>query len=135
MIFNATQHDPSPSQVGVGPASPAISKLITFDEIPTRLEMIERAEGVVKELKAQGATHDSQVMIGGAPYFQSTLELVLLQNGLKPLYAFSKRVSTDAVQPDGSIKKVAIFVHEGWIPSTLTGTEHDPYAHEPAWEL
>ena len=30
------------------------------------------------------------------------------------LYAFSKRESVDLPQPDGSIRKVAVFRHEGW---------------------
>jgi len=30
-------------------------------------------------------------------------------------YAFSKRISQDIEQADGTIKKVAIFKHEGWV--------------------
>ncbi len=41
----------------------------------------------------------------------STLEDVLKT----VLYSFTKKESTEAVQPDGSVKKVAIFRHVGWV--------------------
>lgn len=31
------------------------------------------------------------------------------------LFSFSKRVSEDIPQADGTVKKVAIFKHEGWV--------------------
>jgi len=43
------------------------------------------------------------------------LENALLAKGVKPLYAFSLRVSEDQVQPDGSTKKVGVFRHAGWV--------------------
>ena len=49
-------------------------------------------------------------MIGGAPFLMSSLVTALRQQGLAPLYAFSKRVSQDG--PDG--KKFSLFKHAGW---------------------
>jgi len=35
--------------------------------------------------------------------------------GLKPVFAFSKRESVDQPQPDGSVRKVAVFRHIGFV--------------------
>lgn len=54
-------------------------------------------------------------MIGGPPFLMSTLESSLSVVGVTPCYAFSKRVSVDETQPDGSVKKTAVFKHEDFI--------------------
>ena len=55
------------------------------------------------------------VMIGGAPWFMSSLELALIKEGFTPIYAFSERVSVDVPQEDGSVKKTNEFKHVGFI--------------------
>lgn len=63
------------------------------------------------------------VQPGGSPAFQCTLGKVLesMSDGYYDVavpavaYAFSKRVSEDIPQPDGSVKKVSTFIHEGWV--------------------
>ena len=57
---------------------------------------------------------------GGSPAFQYTLGWVSQGCAWAPevIYSFSKRVSEDSLQPDGSVKKVSTFIHEGWITST-----------------
>ena len=54
-------------------------------------------------------------MIGGAPFFMGPLERALRENGITPLYAFSKREAADIKQADGSIKKTQIFRHVGFV--------------------
>ena len=56
-----------------------------------------------------------KVMIGGAPWFMSSLEKELEAKGFKPVYAFSERVSVEQKQEDGSVKKINIFRHAGFI--------------------
>ena len=48
----------------------------------------------------------------GDPKFQYLVGMI---DVFQPVYAFSKRISEDIEQPDGSIKKVSTFKHEGWI--------------------
>ena len=45
------------------------------------------------------------------------LERALIERGIEPLYAFSVRESTEEVQADGSVRKVAVFKHAGFIPA------------------
>jgi len=54
-------------------------------------------------------------MIGGAPYFMGALESALLEAGVEPVYAFSRRVSEEMIQPDGSVRKVGVFRHVGFV--------------------
>ena len=54
-------------------------------------------------------------MIGGAPFLMGALESALLDYGITPVYAFSKRESVEEVQKDGSVKKINIFRHAGFI--------------------
>jgi hypothetical protein len=56
----------------------------------------------------------------GSPAFQFQLGIEnqkekSASKKVKIQYAFSKRVSRDIPQPDGSIRKIAIFTHEGWV--------------------
>ena len=113
-IFNLTQHAGSADQEGLVEPSAEQKKriivLISFEEVPSSEEMEARAHEL-----ARIASGYSAAMIGGAPYFQAPLERALLKVGVKPLYAFSKRESVDEQMPDGSIRKVAVFRHAGWV--------------------
>jgi hypothetical protein len=124
IIINATQHVANEEQHAVGvwdlPESTrkSLSQMITFEDIPSLKEIEERAEKVVALLRvAQGGRFlpKQQVMIGGAPYFMAPLERALRNSGACPIYAFSKRESVDEPQKDGSIKKVAVFRHSGFV--------------------
>jgi hypothetical protein len=37
------------------------------------------------------------------------------ERGITALYSFSTRESVDQPQPDGSVRKVAVFRHTGWV--------------------
>lgn len=122
IIFNATQHNPTPEQVsdGVMNANAEIQQLITFTTAPTAAEMKEKAKAVAKiaaaALNKTGVpSHERAVMIGGAPYFMSYLEKALFKQGLTPIYAFSERVCVEKKTEDGSVEKTFVFKHAGWI--------------------
>ena len=55
-------------------------------------------------------------MIGGALWLMKPL-IEELEGIGQPLFAFTKRVVEEIPQPDGNIKKVAIFKHEGFVPA------------------
>ena len=119
-ILNLTQHAATPEQVAAGVVEPnnadkaAIKTALTFNALPSDGEMHGRAAAIVAIAKRGGAT---QVMVGGAPFFLPWLESALLGEGIVPLHAFSRRVSVETVQPDGSTRKESVFRHEGFIPS------------------
>jgi hypothetical protein len=115
-ILNLTQHAASQAQLNNGVIEPIdkeqVQKLITFDTIPTGSEMRFRAKILAQIAKESGA---SAAMIGGAPYFMSTLEDALMNVNIEPVYAFSVRESQEVVQPDGTIQKVSVFKHAGFV--------------------
>ncbi len=55
------------------------------------------------------------VMLGGAPWLMPALEKAAHLMGLSVCYAFSKRVSEEQHQPDGTVRKVNTFKHQGFI--------------------
>jgi len=123
-IYNLTQHPATPEQKAQGVIDlPEVDRrmlghLLTFEEIPNQEEMADRAKAIV-DLLAGVAPGGHTVMIGGAPFFMSTLEGVLTQAGHIPVYAFSKRVSIEAQNPDGSVTKTNKFIHEGFVKPSI----------------
>lgn len=130
MILNLTQHAASVDQIAAGvldlPADEraAVSALLTFEDCPDTLDIGNRAAALA-ELAAMsaawaphdGAPADAEVMIGGAPWLMAPLEAELRALHMQPVYAFSRRESVDAIQPDGSVRKTAVFRHAGWVPA------------------
>lgn len=121
-ILNLTQHLATPEQnkVGVCDCSEEnrkeLGRLLTFNEIPSHKEMQKRAESiadiVVREQAAlEEGTYDS-VMLGGAPFFMSSLEEQLA--AFNPVYAFSHRVSVETLV-DGVVMKQNEFRHLGFV--------------------
>jgi hypothetical protein len=141
MIINLTQHAATDAQKEQGVVDlPGLSvvngkpvttpgsvharlvELLTFDAIPTAEEMRARAADIAELACHNGLGDDdgedpppAEAMIGGAPYFQSALEQALLDRGVEPVYAFSTRQSMDTVQKDGTVKKVQVFEHVGFV--------------------
>lgn len=119
-IINMTQHDPTPEQIEAGVVDlpkeirEKVKELLSFDEIPTPVEMMRNANSLAKI--AATYTEDGQryVMIGGAPWFMSTLEDALRRWGVQPIYAFSRRESVEK-HVDGEVIKTSIFKHLGFI--------------------
>lgn len=115
-IINLTQHAASAEQIEAGVVEPAdkraVSALLTFDSCPNRDEIARRA-GELAAMAASGGF--PAAMIGGAPYLMGPLESALRGAGVTPLYSFSTRESVEQTQPDGSVRKVAVFRHTGWV--------------------
>lgn len=120
MIINLTQHDATIDQINDGvmdlPETDKVKvrQLITFDKIPTKIEMEFRAKKIA-EIVLKHSQFNHQAMIGGAPYFMPVLDNVLKQYGITPLYAFSERVSEEVQDADGNVKKVMVFKHIGFV--------------------
>jgi len=129
-ILNLTQHVATPEQIEAGVFEPSaedkkeIQKLLTFEEIKETdpWSRFQRAEKIAKiAIKYFPESYNPEeddrgrAMIGGAPYFMSKLERVLSEFDISPMYAFSKRESVDQPQPDGSVRKVQVFRHAGFV--------------------
>ena len=119
-VLNLTQHEATPDQLAAGvyePPSPAkeiICRLLTFDNLPTLSDIVNRAAELA-EIAAALSFWGQMVMIGGAPWLMGHLERWLRDRGLTPVYAFSKRVVKEEVLPNGEVRKTSSFVHEGFI--------------------
>lgn len=113
-IINLTQHQPTPEQVqaGVSPVVDEVKALLNFSELPSFADLYERANKIAQIAKESGTTH---AMIGGAPFFMRYLEDALLAVNILPVYAFSKRVSIEAINEDNSISKTSVFKHIGFV--------------------
>lgn len=132
MIINLTQHAASPEQRAAGvqdlpaEARECVIRLLTVDGLPSRDEIASRCADIA-HLAASLASPDDRddgtsgfataAMIGGAPWMMRALEDALLDQGIEPIYAFSARESVDQPQPDGSVRKVAMFRHAGFVPA------------------
>lgn len=120
MILNLTQHAATQEQVSAGVVDmpeelrAKLATALTFDNAPTRKQLYLRGRYVLN-LVAQTRFEGRRAMIGGAPFFMSTLERVLLEAGITPVYAFSKRESVEEVKADGSVVKINVFQHVGFV--------------------
>lgn len=124
MILNLTQHAATPEQIAAGVVDLTgedlleLKRALTFDTLPHVLTLYLRAQAVAEIAVKNGAVGCGKVMIGGAPFFMSALEVAMLERAVSPVYAFSVRDSADQPQPDGSVRKVAVFKHGGFINPT-----------------
>lgn len=129
MIANLTQHAASPEQIAQGVVDlpdgqrRLLIESLTVDALPTAQEIADRAANIAALAVHNGIggddcdPHPMRAMIGGAPWMMGALERALRAVGVTPIYAFSVRESLDQPQPDGSVRKVAVFRHAGWIDS------------------
>lgn len=112
-IINLTQHPATLEQLTANVFEPddkaAIQKLITFDELPSFIELERRATEVAEIADATGAR---LAMIGGAPFFMEPLAKALRRVGILPVYAFSKRVSVENTETG---EKTSVFKHVGFV--------------------
>jgi hypothetical protein len=128
-ILNLTQHISTTEQKLDGVVDlpkeviETLKNLLTFNEIPSYSEMNLRALEISKLYLTERKRifNETQeickyALIGGAPFFMSALERSLYEHGITPLYSFSKRVSTEETLEDGTVKKLNIFLHTGFVP-------------------
>lgn len=117
-IINLTQHISAQEQLEEGVVDlpeaqrNKLQQLLTFDRLPQGSLIAARAADIADIAVANGATH---AMIGGAPFLMAQLEAALKAQGVQPLYAFSKRVVEEHIEPNGTVKKTAVFRHEGFV--------------------
>ena len=124
MIINLTQHAASIEQVASGvrdvPADmrDRLTAALTFGAAPSTRDILTRAASLaqiaLEAAHALGGTCDD-AMIGGAPYLMAPLERALEEVMVQALYSFSVRESVEQAQPDGSVRKIAVFRHVGWV--------------------
>ena len=127
MILNLTQHQSTADQQAAGvvdlpeAAHASLQKLLTFDNLPSGYDLYERAVAITQlaednipagEYKFH---YDVSAMIGGAPYLMSYLERELNKKLISPVYAFSRRVVEEKHNTDGTVSKVAVFKHDGFV--------------------
>lgn len=69
-------------------------------------------EAMAASLCALAAQFDNRILAGsGSPAFTAILGREAARTGVVLVFAHSERVSVDAAQPDGSIRKVSEFRH------------------------
>lgn len=128
MIINLTQHPATPEQLKAGVVDLTkenkliLISLLTVEKLPSSKEIKVRCEGIARLCVSNGISgvysndqHPEAAMIGGAPWMMATLEKELSNYGVPAVYAFSIRESVEEIQPDGTIKKVSIFKHAGFV--------------------
>lgn len=131
-ILNMTQHSATEEQLAVGVIDPPaeyrglMRALLTFDTAPDAAEIRLRAEELADIFRAlRGSLGVTRAMIGGAPFFMGALEAALggtpTAAGVIPVavYAFSRRESVEETLADGSVRKVAVFRHAGFVAGTV----------------
>lgn len=118
IIINLTQHPATAEQIAAGVVDlngemlADLKALLTFDTLPTRQEIQNRAWEIGRIASECGYR---AAMIGGAPFLMPPLEGELRDRGYEPMYAFSAREVEEQAQPDGSVRKVAVFRHLGFV--------------------
>jgi len=119
MILNLTQHAATAEQIAAGVRDVVqhhgerekLKSLLTFESLPTAEDVYERAYAIAA--LAQSYFVDV-AMIGGAPYLMGALERALNKVGIKPVYAFSERVSVEKIV-SGVVVKTNEFKHVGFV--------------------
>jgi len=120
MILNLTQHPATPEQKQAGvvdldePLASELRYMLTFYRIPSKHEVVARANGIA-EMAYAYEPRPKYAMIGGAPFLMAPLEKALLARGISPVYAFSRRETREHRLEDGTVEKVTIFRHIGFV--------------------
>lgn len=134
VIINLTQHVATEEQRENGVVEindKALKKVLVdalnFYKQPTRQDIEVTAKMIAKiadtylvyltkaGIEIDKSKREAKAMIGGAPYLMSALENYLEEAGITPVYAYSKRVSEELHLEDGSVQKVNVFKHIGFI--------------------
>lgn len=119
-MLNLTQHVATPEQVQAGvrdlpeTARVILSGLLTFKGLPTRPEL-QRAARSILSLIGGFIIDGEPAMIGGAGFFLPYLTKALDVEGIDAFHAFSERVSIEETMPDGSVRKINMFKHVGFV--------------------
>jgi hypothetical protein len=122
-ILNLTQHGATQDQLENGVVdcvrTDVLKTLLEVRELPSQEDLWMRANNLVTMVVHRETGPDlpilDGVMIGGAPYLMGVLEIALRRAGYRVFYAFSQREIVEESQPDGSVWKVAVFRHKGFV--------------------
>lgn len=125
IIINLTQHAASADQIAVGVVDldptrrRSLAALLTFDELPSVEDIEIRAISIaqIAAIEFDQNEESAAAMIGGAMWLMAPLAEELRRQGIAPMFAFSKRESAEETQPDGSVRKVNVFRHTGFVPA------------------
>lgn len=128
MILNLTNRPASQDQVeaGVidlkGKSLKKLMELLTFNKLPTKEEILERARNLAKlaaeEWYSKNKTPGT-VMIGGDLWLMAPLAYYLRLQGLKPVFAFSTVEEVEEISEDRTISVVPILRHQGFVESVI----------------
>jgi len=134
MILNLTQHPATADQriAGVvdlaGHELASLKQALTFDECPTDAEVRERAEFIAELACYNGLSGDDgdspmpdRAMLGGALWLMAPLAAELEARGINPVFAFSKRDTSEETLPSGEVRKTAVFRHAGFVTAFAGG--------------
>lgn len=142
-ILNLTQYPVTAEQKAAGvfdlpPEQRAeLTHLLTFEEIPSAEEILAACEDIATlaamhadeaersddpddpaaVFSGDGHGTATHAMIGGALWLMGPLSAALRSHLMEPVFAFSRRESVEEAQADGSVRKVGVFRHVGFVPA------------------
>lgn len=130
-IINLTQHSATAEQIAAGVVDmngeekQELNRLLTFNDRPTRediqsrcAELVHLACHSVAWAPSLQAPNQSTVMIGGAMWLMGPLSQWLHDNGMRPVFAFSRRESVEVATADG-VQKTSVFKHVGFVDAVV----------------
>lgn len=121
MILNLTQHQATSDQIAAGVVDltgenlACLKDALTFVTLPDAQEISERAEFIAAIAAVSLSGKGCIAMIGGALWLMAPLADALRARGIVPVFAFSVRDTEEQAQPDGTVRKVAVFRHAGFV--------------------
>lgn len=114
MIYNFTQHKCTREQIKDDiievPNHSYVQKLLTFESIPSKEEVYDRAKILADYAQSISA---SKVMLGGALYLMGPLTEELKKRNINVCFSFTKRESMETIDQDGNVIKTLKFRHLG----------------------
>lgn len=117
-ILNLTQHAATAEQRDAGvvdlPPDEAarLRALLTFTGLPDAAAVTARAHDIAALVAAHG---NHTAMSAGAPFLMADLCRALIEARIEPVFAFSQRRVEERPLPDGTIERVMLFRHDGFV--------------------
>lgn len=130
-ILNLTCHTATSGQIAAGVVEftsherfERLLSLLKFDTAPSELLVKSRTMAIVAlameeidfQSKGQEVGYDEwQVMLGGALWLMKPLTDGFMRSRVVPVFAFSERKSLETPLANGTVQKVVVFEHAGWV--------------------
>lgn len=115
-IFNLTKHRSSWREQKMGVLEPTwkvkrdIIGLLNFPVMPDQIILEDRAHELAGIAKLSGC---KKVLIGGAAFFMSTLEMTLCYEGIEPVFTWRFKDADGQWKFGGFVE--SILVEKGWL--------------------